>query len=314
MRLLEQVRAMSLAAVAVALVIVPRSEIAAADPPKKATPEPAWKQEFRTQYGLKDGEHIKRIAAPYPKCRSEYLTERFGGGGNFAFDDYFTVLRWKGHWAPLALATHVVPVKPDVGIALGSVLDMTCAVPRTRIEDPDQLLDVKVIGDFVVRDESKPADIAKQLEAILKKECNLEATLRFREVEREVYVLSGKYEAKPLEGRKKTAIEIFGKSLIDRGIGGGGTGTFAELLANVERHVNAQVEAGKIEGMPGRLSWHYNVRSPMIKDPANGIDTLAEDTNVHAVLANLADQTGLKVKVEKRKVQMLKIERATAKK
>src|SRR5205085_8601363 len=78
MLLLEKIRALSLAAMAVALVIAaaigftPGSEVAAGDPktkspppdkppadtPKKTPTEPAWKQEFRTQYGLKDGEHI----------------------------------------------------------------------------------------------------------------------------------------------------------------------------------------------------------------------------------------------------------------
>jgi hypothetical protein len=310
MLLLDKVRAISLAALAVAATVA-----AAGEPEGKSPPaEPAWKQDFRAKYGLKDGEDVKRVAPPYPKCRAGYLGERFGGAArNIASDDYFTVLRWKGDWAPPALAQHTLPVKPDEGVALGRLLDMTCGVPRTRIEDPDKLLDVKVTGDFVVRDGASPVEVAKQLAGILQKECHLDAALTFREVEGEVYVLSGTYVARPLEGRKKTEIELFGKSLVDRTTGGGGTGTFAELLASVERLVNNRVEAGKIEGMPGRLTWHYNVRSPMVKDPARGIDTLAEDTNVHAVLTNLADQTGLQLKVEKRKVQVLKVGRATAK-
>ncbi len=336
MLLLEKLRTAGMAALAVALVaattigFATRNPATAGAPKVQATPpakqpgparkksstEPAWKQAFREQYGLKKGEHVKRIAPPYPKCRAQYLGERLGSGagGNIPFDEYFTVLRWKGDWAPLALSKHTLPVKPDEGIALGRLLDMTCGIPRTRIEDPDGLLEVKVTGDFVVADGSSPEEIAQQLGTILKKECKIDAAFRFQEVEREVFVLSGKYAAKPLEGRKQNEIEVFGKSLVDRRTGGGGTGAFDELLAHVERHINHRVAAGKIEGLPRRISWHYNVRSPMLKDPANGIDTYAEDTNAAAVLNNLADQTGLKLSVEKRKVKVLTVERAKAEK
>jgi hypothetical protein len=328
--LLEKLRSSGLAALAVALVaaavvgLSSRSQVAAETPkvetppeqqevqsPRKAPAEPDWKKEFRDRYGLKDGEHIRRIAPPYPKCRSEYLAERFGGrAGRIPFDDHFTVLRWKGNWAPAELAKHTLPVKPDDGIALGRLVDMACGVPRTRIEDPEGILNGKVTGDFVVRDESSPENVAKQLGAILKKECKVDATFEFKEEEREVFVLSGKYQAKPLEGRARTEIEIFGHSLVDRSTGGGGSGTFDKLLAHVERHIHHRVVAEKIEGTPKRVSWHDNVRSPMIKDPANGIDTYAEDTNAAAVLNNLADQTGLKLAVAKRKVKLLVVKSA----
>jgi RNA polymerase sigma factor (sigma-70 family) len=335
MLLLEKLRAAGMLAVAVAFAMVmvigltPRNPVSAGDPeakvippkkqadpkPKQAPIEPAWKQAFRDKYGLKDGEHIKRIALPYPECRADYMRERLGGaGGKTPLDEHFTVLRWRNDWAPPELAKHTLPVKSDEGIALGRLLDMVCGMPRTRIEDPDNLLEDKVTGDFVVRDESSPEKIAEQFSAILKKECKVEVAFRFQEVEREVFVLSGKYEAKPLEGRAKTEVEIFGISVYDRRTGGGGTGTFDEMLEHVERHISQCVVAGKIEGAPGRISWHYNVRSPMVKDPANGIDTYAEDTNAAAVMNNLADQTGLKLTTEKHKVKVLRVERANMKK
>jgi hypothetical protein len=52
------------------------------------------------------------------------------------------------------------------------------------------------------------------------------------------------------------------------------------------------------------------VRSPMLKDPIRGIDTLAEDTNPLRVLGNIAAQTGLKVSAEKRSIRVLDVARA----
>ena len=136
----------------------------------------------------------------------------------------------------------------------------------------------------------------------------------FRDAEEEVFVLSGKYEAKPLDGRKAGEIEVYAAHLTERGIGGGGSGTLKEMADHIERHVNKSVVLGKIEGAPKKVSWHFNVRSPMLKDPAKGIDTYAEDTFPEAVLENLATQTGLTVKLEKRKVRTLAAEFANVKK
>jgi hypothetical protein len=93
--------------------------------------EPAWRKEFRDAYALKDGELVKRIPAPYPKCRADYLTDRFRApAGGKSHDDYFTVLRWKGDWAPAELARHTVPVqpaghsgKPNCGVGITQSVD-----------------------------------------------------------------------------------------------------------------------------------------------------------------------------------------------
>jgi hypothetical protein len=202
-------------------------------------------------------------------------------------------------------------VKPGTGVALARLLDMTAGVARTRLEGPAELLEAKVTGDFVVRDGATPDQVVGQLQAILTKECELPVSLTFKEVEEPVFVLSGKYEARPLDGREKHQLEVYAGHLIDPVTGGGGgSGDFAEFLGAVERHINRKVVADKIEGLPGRVSWHYNVRSPMIKDPARGIDTYAEDTNPDAVLENVARQTGLVVKAEKRKVRVLVVGKA----
>lgn len=279
--------------------------------PRPAGGEAGWKKEFREKYGLKDGEVVKRVAPPYTKCRADYLAERFGApaDGISSYDDNFTVLRWKGDWAPPALARHTVPVKPDEGIPLALLLDRVADLPRNRIDGPDDLLKAVVTGDFVVRDGATPEQVAPALEKVLRDQCALKVSFRFKDAEERVSVLSGKYDAKPLDGRAKNEIELYGAHLTERATGGGGTGTFAEFLAAVEGHVGRRVAADKFEGLPKKVSWHYNVRSPALLDPTRGIDTFAEDTDPDAVLANVAVQTGLTVKVEKRKVRVLVVEK-----
>ena len=111
-------------------------------------------------------------------------------------------------------------------------------------------------------------------------------------------------------GRAKNHVEVYAGHLADPGVGGGSGGdTFEKLLGAVERHIKRRAMAGEIEGLPKRVSWHYNFRSPMLKDPTRGIDTYAQDTDPDAVMANIAAQTGLTAKLEKRKVKVLVIKK-----
>jgi hypothetical protein len=292
--------------------------------PKKAPDEPAWKKEFREMYGLKAGEYVKRIAPPYPECRAEYFSDLLRevykrnkmdppeDEVNRAMSDHFTKFGWKDGWPVDQLMMQTTPVKPDEGVTLGRLIHMTTGFGQARTEGDADLLDQKVTGDFVVRAGADPEKIAIALEKILRKECDLPVSLAVQEVERDMFILSGKYEAKPLDGRKKNEIEVYAKHLVDQKTGGGGTGTFDELVAELEGHVRLPVRVGKIEGLPKKVSWHYNVRSPMVKDPTRHIDTYAEDTNAVMVLDNISSQTGLTVKSEKQKVRVLVVERAKA--
>jgi len=289
----------------------PASPVAGQAPNPGGQPEPAWKQAFRDAYGLTADQLVKRVAAPYPKCRADYLAERFGRPeGGIPFAEHFTVLRWKDGWAPGHLARHTLPVKPEEGISVVQLLDRAADVPAHRIEGAALLDGVSATGDYVVRDGADPEKVVAQLQAILRKECGLKATFRFKDAEGPVRVLTGRYEPKPLDGRKPNEVELYAKHLGDRTTGGGGTGSFDEFLAALERHVGCRVAVEKVEALPAKLSWHYNVRSPMLKDPTRGIDTFAEDTDAEAVLANVAAQTGLKVQVEKRKGRVLVVEPA----
>ncbi len=270
--------------------------------------EPAWKAEFRKAYGLRDGQLVRRVAPPYPDCREEYYKALFPNrAGNIPFDQWFTVFGWKDNWIDENLGQRTMPIKPDEGVTLGRLIDMTLKFPKTRVVADAAILARKVTGDWVVKAGADPEKVAAQLEAVLRTECELPVKFAFRDGEEEVFVLSGKYAAKPVDG-SEVDVEVYANHLTERKTGGGGTGTLKEMLAAVERHVSKPVVLGKVEGGPAKVSWHYNVRSPMLKDPAQGIDTYRDDTDPAQVLGQLAAQTGLTVTTEKRKVRTLMVE------
>lgn len=297
-------------------VAVPVAKVVPAAAPIPADKEPAWKAEFRKVYGLKDGELVRRVAPPYPGCRAEYFKDRIRefykrNKLNLPAEEelkadntnYFTKFGWKDGWPVDELTMQNTPVKPDEGVRLVQLIRMTTGFGHTRTEGDAGLLEEKVTGDFVVRAGADPAKVAAELEKILRKECSLNVALAVQEVERDVYILSGKYEAKPLVERKKDRIEIYGFELTDRTTGGGGSGTLQEMADHIEGFIESRVAIGEVQGAPKKVEWHFNYRSPFTAQQR------AQDTDAEAVVKNITAQTGLTAKLEKRKIKVLTVKK-----
>jgi RNA polymerase sigma factor (sigma-70 family) len=270
----------------------------------KADKEPAWKADFRKAYGLKDGQLVRRVAPPYPDCREAYFKDVWPNRqGNIPFADWFSVFNWKGDWTDAQPGQFSMPTKADAGVSLERLLDMTLKFPRTRVEGPADLLAKTVTGDFVARAGADPEKAAAELEAVLRKELQLPVAFSFKDAEEDVYVLSGKYTADPLEGKKAGEVEVYAVYRNDGTTGGGGSGTLAEMLAAVERHVGHRVAVGKVDGEPKKLSLHINDRVG-----GSTKQQYDQDHDAPTVLTNIATQTGLTMSLEKRKVRALVVE------
>jgi RNA polymerase sigma factor (sigma-70 family) len=281
----------------------------------RADPEPAWKGEFRKVYGLKEGELVRRVAPPYPECRAEFFKDRTreqfkrrkldppAEELNRDFTNYFTKFGWKDGWVAFGEIAHTFPVKPNNGVTLSRVLDVAAGFSRTRLDADVEVLETRVTGDWVMRVGADPEKLVAAIEPILQKECGLKVTVTVKDVERDVFVLSGKYESKPVPNRKAHFVEVFARELGDRDKGGGGTGTLAEMVEYVEGFVETPVMLGPVEGAPKEVQWHYNSRSPFTKEQ------YAEDRDPTAVLTNVATQTGLTLKLEKRTIKVLVVKK-----
>ncbi len=173
-----------------------------------------------------------------------------------------------------------------------------------QIEGDPQLLKTEVSGDWIVREGVPDEQIVLPLEAIVQRALRQRITMAFRQVERDVVVARGRYRYTPLVGRSDNQIEIYGKYLDDKGMGGGGSGEFPDFLrwvgAWIERPVLNEVEA------PPKVNvgWHDNVRSPFTEKEHR------EDHDEALVLQHLHEQTGLTFTEERRPIRIRFIERA----
>ncbi len=296
-----------LAGAGVGLAVRPDPAPAAAPPPG----EPDWKAEFRKAYGLADGQVVRRVPPPYPAGRTRFLTDRYGpkgtSNGSIPLDRHHLSLRWRGDW-PTDAGSIRLPVDPAVGLPLGTFLELTAGVPAFEQRVAPALRDRHVTGEFVVRGGAGLAEVVAALGPILRDECGLAVVLSVEPVEQEVYVVAGKYDPRPLGGRKPGQIDVFDDYRPARGVAdgaGGGSGTLAEFVAHLGGHIDRSLRYEVTGPVPKTVEWRYQARSLTRFDPANGVDNRADDRDPDVVLPNVGVQTGLTFTKQKRVVPVL---------
>src|SRR5260370_30311050 len=104
----------------------------------------------------------------------------------------------------------------------------------------------------------EPAEnVVPQLEKILREELKLPIHLTLTQAERDVIVVGGKYESKPLANRKENQVDLFAvKPSVDGA--GGGSGTFDEFLVAVGTYLGRRLANDVATPPHGRIVWYYH--------------------------------------------------------
>ena len=258
----------------------------------KLNPAP-WKARFHARYRLSQGEFLKRIAPPFIPERLEYYRSELRQQSHAIADppDFFTF-----YW------DHELS-RPGYGHTggdrtLSDVLRRSLNLRADEFEGPEALCTLNVPGDWIVRTNADKADLLHALANILRDELKQSIQFEKQSTEREVIIVSGRYEHHPLpDYPKSAAVHFYVDQLNEPGSGGGGSGTMGEMLAQLgnlihERVINeVQVPEGTI------LVWRNEQPSQFMnleKDPAR----------VDLLLENLSRQTSLQFRKEKRKVDI----------
>jgi RNA polymerase sigma factor (sigma-70 family) len=270
----------------------------AAKPDAPIAPRDKALAALEKSYRLADGEDLKCMRPPFPAERQAFVQSP-DVPRSLARD-----ARLHFYWnnGRLRFWGATVGGRPS---AL-DVLTQLARIYPEELEGDRDLLKVPLDADFIARDGAPPAAIVAGMEKLLRKDFQLPAQLHFQQVERKVYVASGKYKFTPVPGRPADRIELYGKNLsANPGIGGGGSGTFAEFLQWTGRFTGKRVLAGKIENLPkARISWHDNGPDVPFTD-----EQWQEAHNPEGVFKHLTEQTGLTFREETRRVRILLVER-----
>jgi hypothetical protein len=225
-------------------------------------------------------------------------------------------LHWNHDRLWFGTVTFASPGAPPFGWGLEGLLRILAGIPPEEVEgDRDLRWNVPVRGDFVVREGAAAEKVVPRLEEILNQELNVPVKLTLGEVDRTVYVLSGKYKFTPARGGAENHIELYSKELYkdlspippgaDRPLplgadwGGGDLAQFAQALG---RFVDRRVVLGKVEGQPAQVGWHENQtgEAPQLWEAEHALEP---------VLKHVTEQAGLTVTKETRRVRALVVER-----
>ncbi len=263
-------------------------------PPVKSASEEAWKIEFRRAYGLKEGEVLKHLSAPFPSSRADYC-KHLKAEGYFTEVDFEKVVmsyRWNGKDCEFS---SLVP--GTEGLSLISLLELL-EIPGQEIECDKELRPKIIPGEFVFRAGTTPVKVIPQFERILNKDLNIPVRLSFKQLERVVTVASGKYESKPLTDRKVNQIDLFAVDRKDDASSGGGSGSFEKFPSATGSYIGRRI-VSDLPKVPGdTITWYYHNSIRVLPGPD-------PNQEPEGVLKNITAQTGLTFKIEKRKVRVL---------
>jgi hypothetical protein len=270
---------------------------------KDAAPEKGADDEFTKLYALPDGAVLKRVAPPYSDARQAYYRKLYEHRAKLVPEGPTNMFfRWKdgklSNWGMhFGASASRVP----------TVVEMLAGIYRQDIDGHGELLEEPITGDFIVREGAPAEKVVARLDEILRKECELPMKLTLREVERDVFVVKGRWKSTPLAGRKENEVELYSKQLVPNSGAGGGSGDLARFLKAAGSFMGRRL-VSEVEAPPkGEVSWYNNLHSPFTEEQR------LEDTDPELVLKHLTEQTGLTFKEERRKVRILFVERTEGK-
>lgn len=291
------IRLIALCGVLTAFAVVARSGLTADDADDAQSKRDV--ETFEAAYALSDDEVLLRIVPPFMSERLVYYRAKHAGQAQAIPEGPDTMFfRWTNN---NKLQSWGMTFGNGKGIDARTMLRMFAGIYPQEIDGDQELLDLKISGDFVLRADEPRAEIVEAIEAILRAEPTFPARLRLRDVKRQVYVLRGDYKLTPLPDYADS-VQIYGEKLVPNSGAGGGAGDIDEFAKWVGMWIGRPVVC-EVDNAPASLMWRYHMPSPSTQQER------AAAKDPRSVLQNLKDQTGLSFAEEEIELPMLFVER-----
>ena len=255
----------------------------------------AWRNRFEAAYSLKNGELLRYIPPPFIRERMTYYrTDETNQARAIPSGPDYVVFRQSG--SELRRASMGFGYKQH---SLQQILGGYFNFWRYEFDDPDQLLNISLPGDWTIREDANREDLLAALEPIIQKAAGRRIHFEKRAVERDVIVAHG--TAKDLDWQTK--VQIYAEKKVQGGDSGTSHGNLQGLVGAVGEPIGIYMinEAKTVEPEPkgaASFGWDYYLDANSSKMG----DRREELTD--KVLKNVAEQTGLTFTRERRPVDV----------
>lgn len=167
-------------------------------------------------------------------------------------------------------------------------------------------------SDFVIRDGATTEQIVADLEYILNEELNFNATLKFEDVERDVYVVKGRFDAKPagpelrIGPKPQPTYLLYGKTRGKEPHEMDDMGKYPEFWKAVSLRVGRRIVDESENAPDDFMQWLVSYDNPETT-VWNSIPPKQFSANSEMVLNRISEQTGLTFEKARRTVRVLSL-------
>jgi thiol-disulfide isomerase/thioredoxin len=229
--------------------------------------KPAWQRRFEAAYRLERQELLRHISLPYPSERMDFFWRQFSRWGWFYFPNdqmphipESAILTWNERKRQIdggmnADNLTILEVLTNFGFR------------EWEFQGDLQMLQRQVTGDWVKREEAQRGDLLAQFERILRKEIGLPIRFIPDEVERDVFIATGRFEFHPISTEYGDNIALFVEKPDppDNIRGGGGSGDFNSFLDYVSRLINIHIINKGVSNTGENLQWRQHSTAEISK-------------------------------------------------
>ena len=251
-----------------------------------------------TNYQLDAYEAIKHTGPPYPSARASLVCDGDAPPEEFpgpALDNTVLVLQWDG--GPKPKVTYI-----GTGfLTLAEVLQYVCELNIGEYSGPEDLLNLRLKGDWIVRRDTLWETRLRTLERIVYEETDTRIVFEKRRVDSPVVRATGIFQYHPLNGASHdNDIQLCREAGADthRTHEGNGSGRLGQMLRHLGQRIHRRIVDETLSS-DVEVSWSDYASSDLTHETKLGADYRLD---LAQVLDTVARQTGLTFTHERRKI------------
>lgn len=284
------------------ITLVPRRP---GQPDENQYPNPNWREDFERTYRLDEGEVLKLIKPPFLPARQDYEIDAFlSCGFDSAAENLQCVIGntcyvCSGYFWDDQLKHGAMFAGQNLP-RLQTVLNSILAIPDYDFSLSEEMQHTLLPkGDWIVRKGASTEERLKALEQIIASELRRPIRFERRPAERDTIVVTGRYAFTPLPDKDTNRLLIISdRETATDSLCSGEADSLSQFLDWLADGIDVAID-NKSEAPADRIPYAYD--SPLWSWRGNVID---KENDLPLLLDNLARQTGLQFKVERRTAPM----------